>query len=623
MPFGRAQLFLFLVFLWFIQLWQAPLWSPPVLLFFLAITTLAGIRPFPEKLWGWVMVAAIAGITWMLIPTTRFHPAMAALNLLAIYFLWQRSHVSDYLLCFILGTVILFLLLVSNPAAIQSGLFLAPLFLPVYVLSIFFLILRHDMETHYIVKHRLGRQSRRVEVGRLLMSRRVLDTPLVGLLLSTALLTTLFGLVAGYLAAPALGRFQRETGSDFPQTLDIGRLGRPVLSHSPQLEIRGPAKILPRFSYWRGQVYDRLENGIWYRARPEATPMRKLPCTEFHVRHMNPHLKDGYAPLVPVSGVSSDKFQLTLDHRVFPGNTAAYTVCVAPPESIIPDGTRSPPLADVHLPAFLHAWADTVVSAGDSMETTVRRIQEFLQHFRYDEAYPRVPAGRDAVFHFLFFARKGPCGVFSTLAVALLSHAGIPSRLVTGFSGGTLSENVLRFTDADAHAWVEAWHPRQGWITLDPTREARQELRALPLTNPDRFHLGLIILGAIPLFLVFLWVVSRMPSLKNLPADNHPQKISDATRKISQTSMEAQLLFARLATGQDFASLPRFPGEAAMRYAERLQSSLHPRAAEVRNAAELAGRILFAKIDEEEKKHLLEQLRDLCPAPINRNEQDG
>ena len=53
----------------------------------------------------------------------------------------------------------------------------------------------------------------------------------------------------------------------------------------------------------------------------------------------------------------------------------------------------------------------------------------------------------------------------------LLRMAGIPARVVTGFSTGATDtktgEYVVR--DFDAHSWVEVYYPGWGWITFDPT----------------------------------------------------------------------------------------------------------------------------------------------------------
>jgi hypothetical protein len=53
----------------------------------------------------------------------------------------------------------------------------------------------------------------------------------------------------------------------------------------------------------------------------------------------------------------------------------------------------------------------------------------------------------------------------------LLRMGGVPARVATGFTPGTLDttrkEYVVR--DLDAHSWVEAYFPSYGWVTFDPT----------------------------------------------------------------------------------------------------------------------------------------------------------
>jgi hypothetical protein len=56
----------------------------------------------------------------------------------------------------------------------------------------------------------------------------------------------------------------------------------------------------------------------------------------------------------------------------------------------------------------------------------------------------------------------------------LLRMGGVPARVAAGFSPGTLDakrgDYVVR--DIDAHSWVEAYFPRIGWVTFDPTPTA-------------------------------------------------------------------------------------------------------------------------------------------------------
>jgi protein-glutamine gamma-glutamyltransferase len=78
---------------------------------------------------------------------------------------------------------------------------------------------------------------------------------------------------------------------------------------------------------------------------------------------------------------------------------------------------------------------------------------------------------KDPLAHFLFTRRKGHCEYFASAMAVMLRAIHIPSRVVTGFQGGTFNPmtgwHVIRASDA--HSWVEAYLPGQGWTEFDPT----------------------------------------------------------------------------------------------------------------------------------------------------------
>ena len=53
----------------------------------------------------------------------------------------------------------------------------------------------------------------------------------------------------------------------------------------------------------------------------------------------------------------------------------------------------------------------------------------------------------------------------------VLRMAGVPSRVVTGFTSGALDREAREYVvrDLDAHSWVEVWYPSVGWVVFDPT----------------------------------------------------------------------------------------------------------------------------------------------------------
>ena len=70
--------------------------------------------------------------------------------------------------------------------------------------------------------------------------------------------------------------------------------------------------------------------------------------------------------------------------------------------------------------------------------------------------------------------RTGYCVQFAA-SMAILGRAlGIPSRVVWGFTPGSLSlqpdgTEVIEIRDNNAHAWVEMWMDGFGWVKFDPT----------------------------------------------------------------------------------------------------------------------------------------------------------
>ncbi len=82
--------------------------------------------------------------------------------------------------------------------------------------------------------------------------------------------------------------------------------------------------------------------------------------------------------------------------------------------------------------------------------------------------------GENPIETFLFESREGHCEYFATAMVLMLRSQGVPARFVTGFLGAELNplEDYWVVRQNNAHAWVEAWLPEQGWTTFDPTPES-------------------------------------------------------------------------------------------------------------------------------------------------------
>jgi transglutaminase-like putative cysteine protease len=147
---------------------------------------------------------------------------------------------------------------------------------------------------------------------------------------------------------------------------------------------------------------------------------------------------------------------------------AASPSRAAPPlaESVRRETLRLPDL-DPRIPALAREMAAGAESDGER----ARLIEQKLRRdYVYTLELPRAPVS-DPLANFLFVRRKGHCEYFASAMAVMLRTLGIPSRVVTGFQSGVFNpithSQLIRASDA--HSWVEAWIPVDGWTTFDPT----------------------------------------------------------------------------------------------------------------------------------------------------------
>lgn len=109
----------------------------------------------------------------------------------------------------------------------------------------------------------------------------------------------------------------------------------------------------------------------------------------------------------------------------------------------------------------------TAGAAGDLAKA--KAVEKYL---RDNYGYSLFSGGEGSgLSDFLFARREGNCEYFATAAAVLLRHAGVPSRLVSGFLASEFNE-YGRFYDvrqSQAHAWTEAYIRGRGWVRLDAT----------------------------------------------------------------------------------------------------------------------------------------------------------
>ncbi len=175
-----------------------------------------------------------------------------------------------------------------------------------------------------------------------------------------------------------------------------------------------------------------------------------------------------------------------------------------PPARGEPASSAGRPRKEASFPPFGADEATQIIRPTSSIATTqdaeqvihasgLGRIYDLAQRLKANSATPadyvqrvRARVQRGATYTerpnvhanpldaFLFDDPRGYCQHFSGAMALLLRMGGIPARVAVGFSPGQLDKGSREYVvrDLDAHSWVEAYFPRYGWITFDPTPSA-------------------------------------------------------------------------------------------------------------------------------------------------------
>lgn len=131
--------------------------------------------------------------------------------------------------------------------------------------------------------------------------------------------------------------------------------------------------------------------------------------------------------------------------------------------------------------------------------TPKEQITAILNYFRNEAFFYTLepPAlGRNTVDDFLFQTRAGFCEHYASSFSVLMRYLQIPSRVVTGYQGGTINSQdaYLEVRQSDAHAWAEVWIENEGWIRIDPTAAVAPDriLKNLSATQKSTGLSGLV-----------------------------------------------------------------------------------------------------------------------------------
>jgi transglutaminase-like putative cysteine protease len=290
----------------------------------------------------------------------------------------------------------------------------------------------------------------------------------------------------------------------FSNEVSLGEIGEIKKQDTPVMHVKiDQAHDRPPALKWRGAALGQFDGRRWFNATGHAEVLRpdragQLRLSDWRRRgrvlsyavHLNEIDADGTlffagapqflridAPMVLRTG--SDGF------RLIAGGPAAATYQVygyldTPAESELlpadPALGLKPELREIYLQvpkldARIPALAQSVTALDATPLARARSLERYLRtHFGYTLELPQAEAA-DPLANFLFRRRKGHCEYFASSMAVMLRTLGIPSRVVTGFQSGVYNPisgwQLIRASDA--HSWVEAYLPKIGWTTFDPT----------------------------------------------------------------------------------------------------------------------------------------------------------
>lgn len=294
-------------------------------------------------------------------------------------------------------------------------------------------------------------------------------------------------------------RFSSESYYGFAPYMDLRSRGR--LSDDIVLKVRSDG-----YSFYRGIAFDQYNGLGWVMTSEEGEeieaerPPFELPfdmtlsqswtrVQSIYVQQELPNIIfTGWRPVTlffPADRIKIDRYDSLRSPSRLTEDTV-YTVVTQQPILAGETLRRFPRPSDAEADAAYTQLPED--NAGDLLEIEkltrkvtrgydnrydqVVAIERYLKaNYRYDLDIEPQSSGRDASAYFLFEEQAGYCEHFASAMAVMARSIGIPARVVTGYTGGSYNPftGLWEVRQSDAHAWVEIYFGKAGWVPFDPT----------------------------------------------------------------------------------------------------------------------------------------------------------
>ena len=275
--------------------------------------------------------------------------------------------------------------------------------------------------------------------------------------------------------------------SDNMSPADIANLAR-----SPELAFRasfvGEIPPLPTL-YWRALTLSRFDGRSWSQDRwLNNLPALPLDTSGNAVEYQVVAGASGQHWVYSLRGATSEDPYLRRMHdfnlqSIAPLNSTFGYSATSYPEARLQTEPLSPLERNrqTELPEQgdprAREWAATLRQQYPDDAALVQAVLRYFNRQPFFYTLNPTPLGQHSNDEFLFDTRRGFCEHYAGAMTFVLRAAGIPARVVAGYQGGEVNARggYVLVHQFDAHAWVEAWLPGQGWVTLDPTFQVAPE----------------------------------------------------------------------------------------------------------------------------------------------------